>query len=109
MGFCAQVIESLESLWHKRCGQVMFEVIEAHLHQFVLGEPLRSFKSETSPSSNEVCDLLAFSLLGLNQLQNPNSSLRVAELTKKFLFHGLPADNGGFWEIRIPIKGCCLQ
>lgn len=42
--------------------QVVFEVVEAYSHQFVLGEPLQAFKSETSPSNNEVGDFLSPSL-----------------------------------------------
>lgn len=86
----------------------MSEVVETHPYQFLLGEPLRAFKVEASPSSNEVGDFLAFPLLGFYQLQNFDRSLCVAELKEELLFHGLPADDEGFRKIRIPSKGCPL-
>lgn len=46
----------------------MSEIVETHSYHFVLGEPLRAFKVETSPSSNEVGDFLTLPLLGLYQL-----------------------------------------
>lgn len=109
MSLCAQVVESLEDLWHKCRRQVVSEIVETHPHQFMLGKPLWAFEGETSPSSNEIGDVFTFPLFGLNQLRDPNSSLRVAELTKEFLFHSLPPDDGGLREIRIPRKGCSFQ
>lgn len=38
MSLCAQIIESLKCLWYKRNGEIVLELIEAHLHQFLLDE-----------------------------------------------------------------------
>lgn len=62
----------------------------------MLGEPLREFKGEASPSSNEIGDFLAFPLLRFYQLLDSDLSLCVAELTEEFLFHGQPADMEAF-------------
>lgn len=57
MNLCAQVVESLEGLWHKCRRQVVSEIVETHPHQFMLGKPLWAFEGETSPSSNEIGDV----------------------------------------------------
>lgn len=106
MCLCAQIVKPFEGLQHECSGKVISEVVETHLHQFMLGESLRALESESSLPSNEICNLFVLHLFDFNQLWNPYLSLSVVALTEELLFHRLPTIDGCLKKVWIPSEGC---
>lgn len=91
MHLCAQIIETYEGLWHKRCREIMPEIIEARAHQYLLGELLGEFKGKSPPSCNEVCYAFVLSLfISINF--GVLTHLCIEKLAEELLLHHLSPD-----------------
>lgn len=82
------------------------EVVKAHAYQFLLGEHLRRFASESSPPGNKVGAAFILPLFCLKQLWDLNPSLNVVELSQQFLLMMEPSGRFAYHVEAAPFKDC---
>lgn len=77
----------------------MLKVVEAHPYLFLMGELLRAFEDMSPPTGDEVHSAFVISLYRFYQLWDTDPSLGIPELSKKLMFHRLPADIRTFQKV----------